>query len=146
MPPARRPDPRLRGAAYDIATESVPASSGPDAGREPAVRAPAARDAQNDDPDAGHLEDSKHRGLIVACGTGGTVKADGWRKILDDITSEYAGQTTVFLLDPGATEMVNARVSLKRALPPDPLLRRLDTISDAEFDRATLSNSGRPRI
>lgn len=142
-----------------------------------------------------HLADEKHRGLIIACGTDGTVEAATWRQILDDITTECAGQATVFLLHPAATEMVNARVSkahvltpyalrtfkpgallddpsdglrhrvltarallgknrkelarmfgrLSRAhsssLPPDPFMRRLDTVTGAEFDRMTFERS-----
>lgn len=65
-----------------------------------------------------NLEDEKHRGLIIACGTDGTVEAEAWKRILDDITTECAGQATVYQLTPRATEMVNARVSEKHALTP----------------------------
>lgn len=65
-----------------------------------------------------NLEDERHRGLIIACGTDGTVEAEAWKRILDDITTECAGQATVYQLTPRATEMVNARVSEKHALTP----------------------------
>lgn len=65
-----------------------------------------------------NLEDEKHRGLIIACGTDGTVEAEAWKRILDDITTECAGQATVYQLTPRATEMVNARISEKHALTP----------------------------
>lgn len=146
-----------------------------------------------------HLADGKHRGLIIACGTDGTVEADAWRRILDDITSECAGQATVFLLDPAATQMVNSQVSsahvltpyalrtfkpgavlddpsdgrrhrvltpralldknrkelarmfgrLSRehssSLPPDPFMRRLDTVTGAEFDRVIFERDSEER-
>lgn len=143
----------------------------------------------------GHLEDGKHRGLIIACGTDGTVERSAWKQILDDITTECAGQATVFLLDPVATDMFNARVSSAHvltpyalrtfkpgavlddpgdglrhrvltarallgknrkelakmfgrvsrrhssSLPPDPFMRRLDSITGAELDRVTFERT-----
>ncbi|MDC4232213.1 hypothetical protein M3T53_00580 [Actinomyces sp. B33] len=45
------------------------------------------------------LEDPGRRGLIIACGTDGTVPESEWLGIFDEITSQCSGQAAVFLLD-----------------------------------------------
>ncbi|WP_160159382.1 hypothetical protein [Actinomyces culturomici] len=66
------------------------------------------------------LEDPGRRGLIIACGTDGSVEESEWCGILDEITSECSGQASVFLLDAPMTERYNAhpRVSEGHRLRP----------------------------